>query len=305
MPSSPSVRIAGEIRRRIQAGELKVSEFVPSTREIAGQWGVAVATATRALALLRQEGLVEVVPGIGTRVAAQTHRRAPREPLPSLTQTRIVARAIAIADAEGLDALSMRRVAADLGVPTMSLYRHVASKEELVLNMADTAMGERPLPESPPAGWRRQLELVARLHWQGYERHQWLPHVISVTRPQLMPHGVAHTEWIVRALDGLGLDIETGLQAAITLIAFVRGMAVNLKAESEAEQETGLTADQWVESQSESMARFMDAGPYPLLSSATREADLKLDLPTLFEFGLARLLDGFASQFRDLEASQE
>lgn len=199
----------------------------------------------------------------------------------------------------------MRRVAADLGVPTMSLYRHVASKEELVLSMADTAMAELPLPEPPPASWRRQLELIARLQWQGYERHQWLPHVISMTRPQMIPHGVAHTEWTVRALDGLGLDIETRLQAAVTLIAFVRGMAVNLKAESEAEQETGLTADQWVESQSELMAKFMDAGPYPLMSSVTREADLKLDLPTLFEYGLARLLDGFASQFRGLEASHQ
>src|SRR3954468_2630132 len=116
----PYRQIVSEVRRRIEAGELRPGDRVPSARAITRQWGVAIATATKVHAALRDEGLTVARPGVGTVVAGPAPRRDH-----DLTEERIVAAAIAIADADGLAELSMRRIATDLGVATMSLYRHV------------------------------------------------------------------------------------------------------------------------------------------------------------------------------------
>jgi AcrR family transcriptional regulator len=265
-----------------------------------------MATASRVLATLREEGLVHVVPGAGTVVAAageiagRPHSTRVRNLRPiehGLTQERVVATAIAIADTEGLAALSMRRIAADLGIPTMSLYRYVPAKDGLVLLMADAAIGELHLPDPPPRGWRAQLDVAARLQWAGYKRHPWLPPVISLTRPQVLPNGIKHTEWSLRAVDGLGLDANTRLHVAVTLFGFVRGTAVNLEPEAEAAQDTGLDNEQWMDSQEAAMAELLKTGPFPHLSHVIGES-VELDLDTLFEFGLRRLLDGLEELIR-------
>src|SRR4051794_24088360 len=107
----PYMKIAAEIRRRITAGELRPGDRVPSTRQIAQEWSVAIATATRALASLSQQGVVRAEPRVGTVVATPapppappqptTRRRAVREPDQEPTRERIVRAAIEIADAEG------------------------------------------------------------------------------------------------------------------------------------------------------------------------------------------------------------
>src|ERR1700730_4063905 len=104
----PSVRIASEIRHRIASGQLRAGDRVPSARQITQEWGVAIATATRVLATLRQEGLVRAVPGVGTIVDAPIpappprapRRREAREAEPELTPERVVRAAIGVADAE-------------------------------------------------------------------------------------------------------------------------------------------------------------------------------------------------------------
>lgn len=307
----PYRRIATEIRRRITTGQLRPGERVPSARQITHDWGVAIATATRVLSALRQDGLVRVVPGVGTVVDTYEspptlfprtpRRRVAREPDDELTPERIVRTAIDMADAEGLAALSMRRIAAELGVATMSLYRHVHSKDDLVLMMADAVLGEAPLPDSPPPGWRAQLELVARIQWTGYGRHPWLAQVISMTRPQILPSGMAHTEWVLRALDGPGLDASTMLHAAVTLMSYVRGAAMNLEAQAQAEQDTGMTDEEWMTAQEPTFAAVFASGSYRTLSKLTSQGDIDLTLDTLFEFGLQRMLDGYAVLIQDVE----
>src|SRR5262245_58309217 len=134
-----------EIGDRITSGEVKPDDRVPSTREITRHWGVALATATKAIALLRDLGLVETLPGSGTVVrsaSALPPRRAAEPREPDLNRDRIVRAAIAVADNEGIGAVSMRRVATILGAATMSLYRHVPGKEELTLSMVDTVFGD-------------------------------------------------------------------------------------------------------------------------------------------------------------------
>jgi len=85
----------------------------------------------------------------------------------------IVRTAIEIADAEGIAAVSMRRIGTELGMPTMSLYTWIRGRDELTLQMINATMGKQPWPQPPP-GWRAQLEYVARRQWAVYQRHPWL-----------------------------------------------------------------------------------------------------------------------------------
>jgi DNA-binding transcriptional regulator YhcF (GntR family) len=292
----PSHRIVTEIRRRITTGELRPGDRVPSTRQITQEWGVAMATATKVLNTLRQQGVVRAVQGVGTVVESTpsappaAHRTTERE----LTRERIVRAAIEIADAEGLAAVSMRRTATELGTATMSLYRHVQGKDELVVLMVDTALTEERFPAEPPEGWRARLELSSRLQWRLYRAHPWLARAVSISRPQAMPNAVIHTEWSLRALDGLGLDPETMLNAYLTVFGFVRGTAVSLESEAEARQDTGLTADEWLESQETAMRAILGAGDYPTMTRLFTH-EVEIDLDGLFEFGLRRVLDGLAT----------
>lgn len=300
MGDPPYARIVAALREQIEAGELAPGDRVPSTREITRRWGVAMATATKALTALRQAGLVKAVPGIGTVVE---HSRRPTEdpvahrrrtpPDSTLTTDRIVAAAMTVADAEGINAASMRRVAADLGVATMSLYRHVADKDDLLMQMMDTALREWRFPDQPPAGWRARLELAGRMLWRTFVAHPWLASALSLTRPQPVAAGLAYTEWVAAALTETGLDLSTTFTAHITLFNYVRGTAVNLELEAEAEAATGMDNEEWMDTQESAMRRIIATGEFPMFERlATTEYDFDLD--NLFEFGLQRLLDGMA-----------
>ncbi|MEV4762544.1 TetR/AcrR family transcriptional regulator C-terminal domain-containing protein [Micromonospora chokoriensis] len=297
----PYLRIVGELRRRITTGELRPGDRVPSTRQIVREWGVAMATASRALTALRQENLVRAMPGVGM-VVLGAEPTAPgrgaradvqRGPAQGLTRDQVVRTATEIADAEGLPALSMRRIATELDVPTMSLYRQIRGKEQLLLLMADAAFAAHRLPHTTPPGWRAQLELLCRLQWSIYRRHPWLAQIISLTRPLMAPHAVAHTELALRALTGHGLDQHTQLHLVAALANHVRGTAVNLEREAEAEQDTGLTDDEWMAAHADVLGGLLAAGEFPHLSRLTRST-VDLNVESLFEFGLQRLLDGIA-----------
>jgi DNA-binding transcriptional regulator YhcF (GntR family) len=286
----PYRRIADEVRDRIARGELRPGDRVPSARQITKQWGVAIATATKALAVLRDEGLTTPRTGVGTVVATpQTAGPARRER--DLDRDRVVRAAIAIADADGMAEVSMRRIAGDLGVATMSLYRHVPSKDELVLAMIDAAYGEVELPVPRPAGWRTQLELCARVQWAMFHRHPWLAGSMSLTRPQLAPHAMRTTEWILQALGETGLSFPDRMYVHVTLFSFIRGVADALEPEAEAIRETGITNDEWMNQQNERFIALIGEHELPTFRRFA-DADFDLDLDSLFEFGLARLLDG-------------
>ncbi|MEO3810818.1 TetR/AcrR family transcriptional regulator C-terminal domain-containing protein [Sphaerisporangium sp. B11E5] len=291
-PAPPYLRIADELRRRIASGELSPGDRIPSARQITRDWGVAIATAIKALAALRQDGLTAVHPGIGTVVAGSPARRPAKSPqardTADLTRDRVVRAAIAIADTEGMAEVSMRRVATALGVATMSLYRHVPSKDDLVLFMIDAALGEEPFPATRPDGWRARLELSTRLQWRLFRRHPWLAPVMSLTRPQPAPHALNHTEWALTAFDGTDLAPEERMYVHIMLFSYARGLATALEPEAEAERETGMTSDEWMESHEREFASLGGANAVASLL----QTDFDFDLDKLFEFGLARLLDG-------------
>lgn len=303
-PNPPYLRIAAELRARILTGDLRPGDRMLSTRQIAQRWGVAVATATKVVAALRDDGLVETKVGSGTVISARTDParstdRAVRAGVArqALNREHVLRTAIAIADAEGLDAVSMRRLAAELGVGPMSLYRHVENKDELVAQMADVVFGEADLPVEGPPGWRAKLELIARRQWRLCRRHLWLPRAVSFTRPLLVPNMMAQTEWVLRALDGLGLPIGTLVREALTLHALVITAALPLADEVEAEQETGVPLDRWWLAQRARADELLAGGQFPLL--ATIPQGVASDLDQLFEYGLARHLDGFAALLGD------
>ena len=291
-----STKIATELRRRISAGELGPGDRVPSTRQIVADWGVAMATASKALAILRQDGLVEAVPGVGTVVAGGQTKAEHGGPA-DLTADRITRMAITIADLEGLGAVSMRRVATELGVATMSLYRHVASREKLTELMADTVIGDHPLPR-PRGDWRAQLKTVMRLQWAVYRRHPWLAQTISMARPQFLPNLVTHAEWSLRALAPFNLPIDVMLHTHITAFSFVRATALSNESELEARRDTGLTGDEWMELQHDAAEAIQRTDRYPNLARLIDEDDFELDYDELFEFGMRTLLDGLALSVR-------
>jgi DNA-binding transcriptional regulator YhcF (GntR family) len=280
----PYRQIVSDVRRRIEQGELRPGDRVPSARAITREWGVAIATATKAHAALREEGLTVARPGVGTVVAG---------PAPSndLTLPRIVAAAVTLADRDGLADLSMRRLAGDLGVATMSLYRHVPSRDDLLLAMIDTTIGAVPLPPLPPAGWRTALELAARSEWALFQRHPWLGPSMSLTRPQMAPNAMRLTEWVLAAFDGTRLRFTERMYIQVLLFSFVRGLASALEPEVEAQRESGLTADEWMQTQEPEFVQIVRSDAFPHFNALADE-DFDLDLNSLFEFGLARLLDG-------------
>ncbi|MFF7494715.1 TetR/AcrR family transcriptional regulator C-terminal domain-containing protein [Streptomyces rubiginosohelvolus] len=290
----PYLRIAGDIRRRIASGELAPGARVPSTRRITQDWGVAMATATKALAALQQDGLVRAVPGVGT-VVATPGRGRDAAPHRGLTRDRIVRTAIALVDAEGLAALSMRRVATGFGVSTMALYRHVPSKGELVRLMSEAVFDGEP-PGSRPSGWRAQLEREARWLWTRYQRHPWLARAMAaLTRPMASPHAMRYTERVLAALKGLGLTANQIIHVHLALHGYAQGVAAAVELEAQARQDTGMTPEEWMASNELRLAEIQAAGSYPNLSTLFGEEEFDLELDTLFEFGLARLLDGVAS----------
>ncbi|MFE7190633.1 GntR family transcriptional regulator [Kitasatospora sp. NPDC057541] len=290
----PFRRIAADLRRRITSGELAPGDRVPSNRRLAQDWGVALATATKALTVLRQEGLVEAHPRIGTVVATAPSTSQPATTSVEFSRDRLIHAALEIADAEGLAALSMRAVAARLGVSAMSVYRYVTSKDELVLLAADAAFGEAGYPADPPTGWRPRLELGARTLWTLFRRHPWLAHLSPLTRPLLLPNLLTHAEWALAALDGHGLSPTAALDIHVLLYSHVEGIAVNLERETQARATTGLTDDQWTDTRLAAFATPGAATRFPVFTRLTAELTdgYDLDLDALFELGLATLLDG-------------
>jgi AcrR family transcriptional regulator len=298
----PYLRIAGQLRRRIQTGELRPGDRLPSTRALAAEWGVALATASRAVSELRHAGVVRTQARTGTVVAPPRAPRSPDAPprrpaAPSgeLNRERVVRAAIALADAEGLDVLSMRTVAAHLRVSPMSLYRHVGGKDELVLLMADAAYSELAREPGPPTGWRAVLEWGARGLWRLYRRHPWLAQTGPLARPLPLPNLLLYGEPILAALGGLGLPPARVMDLHVLHYSYVQGLAANREREASARADTGLTDEQWVDTQLPALTAIARGRDHPHFSALLGQLDggYDFDLDALFETGLGALLDGF------------
>jgi AcrR family transcriptional regulator len=212
-------------------------------------------------------------------------------PKPSLDVDRIVSAAVQLADAEGLAAVSMRRVAGDLGVATMNLYSHVPGKGELVDLMLDAVLGELYADEAvvTAGSWRARLETVARANWAAFRRHPWALH-LATGRPPLGPHLLRKYELELRAVDGLGLS-EVQMDLLVSLLnGFVRGTMSDGHGRATTEQGAGMTEGRWWTAMAPHAERFPTVARVgPVAGNDLQGASAP---ERSFEFGLERLLDG-------------
>jgi AcrR family transcriptional regulator len=219
-----------------------------------------------------------------------------------LTVASIVAAAVRLADAEGLAAVSMRRVAERVGVGTMTLYTHVPGRDELTDLMVDTAVADLyedvDAAARAPGGWRGALWQVADVNWRLYERHPWLLDVQNL-RPVLGPHTIRKYEAELRALEGQGLtDVE--MDSVLTLVlTHVAGAARARLADERVRLQTGMDDEEWWDVNAPLLDRLLDPGAFPVASrvgtaSATQYQGASDPLHAL-EFGLERILDGVAA----------
>jgi AcrR family transcriptional regulator len=217
--------------------------------------------------------------------------RGARGPRPAHSRDDVAAAGVRVADADGLDAVTMRRVAAELGTGTTSLYRYVSKKEDLLDLMADAVLGEDDPP--PCTGdWRSDLAALAHRMRDRLLRHPWLA-TLSALRPSLGPNGLRWLEFTLATVDGHGLTPDEMIIATGTVTTFVLGSVVT----ELAEHHTASSLSQWRAAQGAYGDSIISSGRYPVLVRIMIEASLPhLDNPAEkgFAEGLSRILDGLA-----------
>ena len=206
-----------------------------------------------------------------------------RTPRVALTLPGIVRAAIAIADADGIEAVSMQRVATDLGFTKMSLYRHVQGKTELLSIMIDTAVGEPPDLREVPGGWRGKLAQFVRQLAEVWRQHPWIP-AVTVGVRAMGPREVGWIESAVAALAGTGLTGDERMAAVFLVFGHVRNTQTTATAGTQPWSGGSELAEQ-IRSRAELFPELGQAlsGPAPALADNARQ------------FGLDRILDGLAA----------
>jgi AcrR family transcriptional regulator len=222
--------------------------------------------------------------------------RAARGPVPSLTREEIAAAAVVLADTQGIEAVSMRSLAVELGVGATSLYRYVDRKDELIELMVDAVMGN-DLHFEVRGDWRDDLRSFAHGLRAMILRHPWMA-VPSAGLRNFGPNTAQLYEQVLGVIDGLGLQIDDMLVMVETLDAFVRGRVFEELSEQEAVRRSGLDQEQWMETQIPYIESLIESGRYPLLTRVVIDARAPHDPERLkhgFDLGLERVLDGLAT----------
>jgi AcrR family transcriptional regulator len=234
------------------------------------------------------------------RVIWDRPERAARGPVPSLSREEITTAAVQLADMNGIEALSMRALADELGVGAASLYRYVARKDELIELMVDAMMGH-DLQFEIRGDWREDLRSLAHGMRAMILRHPWMA-VLSAGLRSFGPNTAQCYERVLGAIDGLGLDIDEMLVMLETLDAFVRGRVFEELSEQEAVRRSGLDREQWMKTQAPYIESLIDSGRYPLLARIVLDARAPHDPDRLehgFDLGLEHVLDGLATMLPD------
>jgi AcrR family transcriptional regulator len=235
-------------------------------------------------------------------------RPSTRGPRQGLSVEAVVKAAIELADQEGLDAVSMRRVAQRLDVGTMSLYTYVPAKAELLDLMLDSVYGglAQALNEEPAAAgdWRAGLEARARAGWGLYRSHPWMLQV-ATARSVLGPNELALYEVSLRVVADIGLTGREMVSVVTSVSMFVRGAAREAAEVTQAAAATGVTNDEWWLAREPLLSEMIDPDRFPTITAVEKAGGFEEPEGTVdyllqfaiddFEFGLARLLDGIGA----------
>jgi AcrR family transcriptional regulator len=220
--------------------------------------------------------------------------------VPTLSRAEIVDAAIAVADAEGPDAVSMRRIAQVLRAGTMSLYWHVANKDQLLDLMLDALMAEVTVPETS-GDWQADLRQLAHNNRSMLLRHRWVMDFVG-GRPPLGPNTMLMLEGSLAMLDGLGLDLGTVMRILETVQTYVMGAVLRELRElrMQRDQETaGVTEEEWAPAQDAWRNRLAADGRFTHVVGFIDEdidPDAEETRDERFEFGLECVIDGIAAK---------
>jgi AcrR family transcriptional regulator len=232
-------------------------------------------------------------------------------PKPALTVDEIVDAAVAIADEEGMAALSMRAVGQRLGRTGMALYTYVPNKSELVDLMYDRTHAELHGDYPTDEGWRPAAVAWAGDLWAFYQRHPWLLQVSQV-RPVLGPNEYAAMETVARILRATGLPARLLVRVIGTLFHFVRGAAQTVAESRLAARATGVSDDDWWLARSALMAEVAPdfAERFPTFVGLSTEDTFRVEecepymetqARETFRTGLDVILDGVAANIMAYE----
>ncbi|WP_371494779.1 TetR/AcrR family transcriptional regulator C-terminal domain-containing protein [Kitasatospora sp. NBC_00374] len=239
----------------------------------------------------------------GNGPAAAVRRPGPG-PRPGLTVDAIVEAAVAVADADGMPALSMRAVGERLGRTAMALYTYVPGKSELVDLMYDQVLAELPAGYPQAAGWRAAVTAWADDSWAFHLRHPWVLQV-SQARPVLGPNEYRALEALIGALAGTGLPGGRLRRIVGALVGYVRGSVRTAAEAREAAAATGVGDDEWWFGRASLLAEVAPdfAERFPLLAALEQDRTAAFEQDDsvpyqereareTFTAGLAVLLDG-------------
>ncbi|WP_326795085.1 TetR/AcrR family transcriptional regulator C-terminal domain-containing protein [Streptomyces sp. NBC_01808] len=219
--------------------------------------------------------------------------RAGRGPRPAHSRAAIAAAAVRIADADGLDAVSMRRVAAEIGSGTMSLYNYVPRKEDLHELMVDAVSAEYDLSVPLTGDWRADVLALAEQSRDLMRRHPWLPRLTATTAYGFTPHALRYLDRFLAALAGLDVPPGTKMELLAMVTASVTSYVTFEIALAERAR-----ALPWTEAEEQAvrgayLAGQLATGEYPHLAAALAQAPEPGDHEAAFQRMLGRVLDGF------------
>ncbi len=219
----------------------------------------------------------------------------------ALTRNEIVATAVVLADAEGAAAVNMRRIAKELGAGAMSLYWHVADKDQLLDLMLDVVEGEGGITDLS-GDWRADLRNIARLKRRTLLSHPWAVEFLP-GKGQLGPNALLQVERSLSVLDGHRLDTRTALQVLMTIDTYVTGSVLNELREIRVEKalaRSGLSDTELTAAMAAWIERLNDSGIFDRVVRVFAQG-VDPDAPETrderFEFGLDCVLDGVAARF--------
>ena len=236
------------------------------------------------------------------REDAKRRQQHPPRRAAALSREEIVRAAMNVADAEGPDAINMRRIARELNAGTMSLYWHIRSKEELLDLMIDSIVGEAAAPE-PSGDWRADLRAIACSVRDALHRHRWAVNFMG-GRPPMGPKSLRNLERALSVFDGLGVDKATAMNTLMAVNTYVLGAVLREMQEMNGEQYMAEVFAGLSEAEKEALIRefaerINSAGRFPHMAAMMAEG-IDPDAPETrderFEFGLDCLLDGIAAR---------
>jgi len=225
--------------------------------------------------------------------------RPTKGPKRALTLDGIVAAGIKVAVTEGLPAVSMARVATEIGASTMSLYRYVASKDELLSLMVDAAYGDPPETDPRAHGWRDGLNFFARAEREALARHPWIV-LVPIDGPPVAPHQTSWLEWGLATMHATGLTPHEKLEVMLLVTMFTRNNALVDAQISAAQRAAGSTNEQSMSAYRAILKQLLDPQRFPEMLAVLDSGifDQPDDPDFEFEFGLARILDGIEALVR-------